>query len=138
MLGHLLPQEHAKVCSPNKYAIYRINPSLISFTQPREASWMQLASQLWRTTSPLHGDLTSPAITHLVLHMKEVARDLRLAANEGAFRRAPFRTIRLAFGLHARRSKQGRKDHTGSSTQEGNSTQKNLHSEAESNRSAGQ
>ena len=77
-------------------------------------------------------------VARLVLHTKEVARNFRLATNERAFSRAPFGTIRLAFGLHTRGSKQGPKDHTGRSTQEGNSTQKNLHSEAESNRSAGQ
>ena len=77
-------------------------------------------------------------VAHLVLHTKEVARNLRLATNKGAFSRAPFGTVRLALGLHTQGLKQGPKDHTGRSTQEGNSTQKNLHSEVESNRSAGQ
>ena len=40
-------------------------------------------------------------VTDLVLHTKEVAGNFRLAANEGAFRRTPLRTFRLAFGLHA-------------------------------------
>ena len=75
---------------------------------------------------------------HLVLHPKEMPRDFGLAAYKRAFGRASFRTVRLAFGLHAQNSKQGPEDHTGSSAQESNTTQKNLRPEAEGNRSVGQ